>query len=288
MMGAFRVTRRKVSRTFRQMPRRASPMRRATPSAPRATAPIAAFTTSLPAKAGTKDAYGGALATSLVIHAGFALGCFFWATAPDATPVRSAIPVDILTEPAALRPIEVKPAPAVARSTRPRSRPRLSAQVRLALPAPVEVEHLDAAPPAPPAAASSVAEPIPGPLAAATAADSPTGTVAVGPTAPSGPPAVVAPAATDTSAVGEIVRRLRSAAASCYPYAAVRSNLEGTTRLRFCIGAKGEPRTVEVVNSSGSALLDGAAVDCVLPSAMPFPAISRPCVTVPVRFELQR
>ena len=26
----------------------------------------------------------------------------------------------------------------------------------------------------------------------------------------------------------------------------------------------------------------------VLPSAMPFPAISRPCVTVPVRFDLQR
>ena len=101
-------------------------------------------------------------------------------------------------------------------------------------------------------------------------------------------PSVVAAGATDTGAVGEIVRRLRSAAAGCYPYAAVRFGIEGTTRLRFCIGDKGEPRAAEVVNSSGSALLDSAAVDCVLPSAMPFPAISRPCVTVPVRFELQR
>jgi TonB family protein len=107
-------------------------------------------------------------------------------------------------------------------------------------------------------------------------------------TTPPPPPALVAATATDVTGRLEIARRLRSAAAICYPYAAVRSNLEGTTRLRFCIGEKGEPREVQVVGSSGAQVLDSAAVDCVLPSAAPFPATSRLCVTVPVRFELQR
>jgi len=91
----------------------------------------------------------------------------------------------------------------------------------------------------------------------------------------------------DQSAIAEIARRLGSVAASCYPYAAVRSNIEGTTRLRFCIGDKGEPRDVQVMGSSGTAVLDSAATDCVLPRAAPFSAASRVCVTVPVKFELQ-
>jgi protein TonB len=271
------------------MPRRASPTRKASSSAPRATAPIVALARNRQAKAGAKGAYGVALAASLVIHAGVALGCLFWGTATDATPMPSAILVDILTPPTVTRTIEVKPAArVVAPSTRPRSKTRLSAEVKMPPPGRIEVEHLAAAPQAPPAVVVAESSAGAWPVATGTATGSPAGTISVVPATAPAVPSVVAAGATDTGAVGEIVRRLRSAAASCYPYAAIRSNIEGTTRLRFCIGDKGEPRAVEVINSSGSALLDSAAVDCVLPSAMPFPAISRPCVTVPVRFELQR
>jgi TonB family protein len=112
---------------------------------------------------------------------------------------------------------------------------------------------------------------------------------AVLPVSPQAPKhAVVADTPTDATAGTEIARRLRSAAASCYPYAAIRSNLEGITKLHFCTGEKGEPRDIRIVDSSGAQVLDSAAVDCVLPSATPFPATSHLCVTVAVRFELQR
>ena len=268
-MGAFRVAHRKVGRTFRQIPRRASPTRKARSSAPRATAPIVALARNPQAKAGAKGAYGVALAASLVIHAGVALGCLFWGTATDATPMPSAIPVDILTPPPATQPGEVKPAAArvVAPSTRPRSKCRHRRVLKLStwlLPRRRRLPWLPLMPnprpehcPKPQARARR-----PGPF----------------------------------PSCQEPRRRCRP---SSRPVPLTRAPLEklcddcarpqqGTTRLRFCIGDKGEPRAAEVVNSSGSALLDSAAVDCVLPSAMPFPAISRPCVTVPVRFELQR
>jgi len=286
------ATRRMVNRAFRVTRRRTLSPPKASLSSALAAAPVVARGAVSRDKTPTKNTSGIALATSLVIHAGALVTCVVWGMASYAVPSPGTISVDILMSTPAASPTLVKPVvvQAVGPSTRMRTRLRLSAKV----------------PPAPPVrrASQGVAEllPVQLALAAVRAPDS----------APEAPPivrggsmparasdilpanapalnaAVAAATAINATAGVEIARRLRTAAASCYPYAAVRSSLEGTTRLRFCIGAKGEPRDVQVVDSSGEQVLDGAAVDCVLPSAAPFPATSHLCVTVPVKFELRK
>ena len=54
-------------------------------------------------------------------------------------------------------------------------------------------------------------------------------------------------------------------------------------KVRFCVGPRGEPTGVGVEESSGQALLDEAAEDCVVKGAGPFPA-TRDCLKVPVDF----
>jgi protein TonB len=242
------------------------------------------------AKIAAKSARGIGLTTSLVIHAGIVCGWLVWGTASDGVPLGDSIPVDILTLAAVAPPAEEKPVAiqAVGTSVRSKNRTRSSATVKLAPPVRVDIQPLGDAQRAPLAVtAAAPPEPSPEESAAVAGAGSPAGRV-LPETAATVPPALVAAGANDTGAVAEIVRRLRSVAASCYPYAAVRSNLQGTTRLRFCVDQTGAARDAQVVDSSGSAILDSAALDCVLDSAAPFPATSRTCLTVPVRFELQR
>ena len=78
--------------------------------------------------------------------------------------------------------------------------------------------------------------------------------------------------------------RIRRSASSCAPRrlgAAVgRPRL---ARVRFCVGSRGEATAISLVESSGSAAFDRAAVDCVIPGAAPFPPIDR-CLVVPLRF----
>jgi protein TonB len=92
---------------------------------------------------------------------------------------------------------------------------------------------------------------------------------------------------TTTVANAEIESRLRAATSGCYPYAAIRANLEGVTKLGFCVGESGMAGRVQIVQSSGAPLLDRAALDCILPAAMPFPPAKHLCVTVPIRFQLR-
>jgi protein TonB len=291
-MLTTRATRRKVKRAFRVTRRRTLSPPKASLSSALAAVPVVARVSVSRDKTPTKSTSGIALATSLVIHAGALLPCVLWGMASYAVPSPGTISVDILMPTPAASPTLVKPivVQAVVPSTRIRTRVWLSAKV----------------PPTPPVrrAAQRVAELLPVQLALA-AARAPDSTPEAPPivrgasmpvrasgilpaNAPALNPTVVEAAAIDATAGVEIARRLRTAAASCYPYAAIRSSLEGTTRLRFCIGAKGEPRDVQVVDSSGQQVLDRAATDCVLPSAAPFPATSHLCVTVPVRFELRK
>jgi periplasmic protein TonB len=88
-------------------------------------------------------------------------------------------------------------------------------------------------------------------------------------------------------ATAEIEIRLRAATPGCYPYAAIRGNLEGVTKLGFCVGETGRAGQAQIVQSSGSQLLDSAALDCILPAASPFPPGRDVCVTVPIRFQLR-
>ncbi len=82
--------------------------------------------------------------------------------------------------------------------------------------------------------------------------------------------------------LAEISRRLAAEATGCYPRAARRFRLEGRAKVRFCIGAQGEPQEARVLESSGHSLLDQAAL-CVVARAAPFPAVED-CPAVPINF----
>ncbi len=90
-------------------------------------------------------------------------------------------------------------------------------------------------------------------------------------------------------ALSMIAARLSAAASgACYPRQARRRGIEGVAEIRFCIGEDGRAGGVELVRTSGSPLLDGAAA-CVVESASPFgPLARKQCVSVPVRFRLRR
>jgi protein TonB len=85
----------------------------------------------------------------------------------------------------------------------------------------------------------------------------------------------------------KIQKRLQSSVNGCYPFRALRLNLQGTVRIGFCIDHNGKEHNVEIQKSSGYSVLDQAAVDCVLKNATPFPCAPQ-CVSVPIRFRLKR
>jgi protein TonB len=77
---------------------------------------------------------------------------------------------------------------------------------------------------------------------------------------------------------------LRVQQALVYPELARRSGVEGEARLRFEIDARGRPRDVELLESSGHQSLDRAARRALEQAgALPYVAGR---VTVPVRFAL--
>ena len=83
--------------------------------------------------------------------------------------------------------------------------------------------------------------------------------------------------------VGELHRRLAEAAARCYPAAARRLRLHGEVPVRFCLDARGGASGLSLVGSTGSAVLDRSALECVVPGAEPLPAVAG-CFQVAVRF----
>jgi TonB family protein len=91
----------------------------------------------------------------------------------------------------------------------------------------------------------------------------------------------------DTDIAIEIARRLRFSATECYPYSAIKLNLEGTVGIRFCVDNRGNPRDAKITKSSGFSFFDDAAIECVLENAAPFPRTPR-CLSVPIRFKLRR
>lgn len=78
-------------------------------------------------------------------------------------------------------------------------------------------------------------------------------------------------------------QRLQAAVARCYPEAAVRLRARGRVVVSFCLDAGGNATSVTREASSGSALLDRAATDCVVPGALPAPGAPG-CYSVPVVF----
>jgi len=83
--------------------------------------------------------------------------------------------------------------------------------------------------------------------------------------------------------LAELHRRLAEAAARCYPPAAQRLRLQGEVPLRFCLDAHGGASGLSLLGTTGSALLDRSALECVVPGAEPLPALAG-CFQVAVRF----
>jgi periplasmic protein TonB len=119
----------------------------------------------------------------------------------------------------------------------------------------------------------------------------PTLAVAVEETAPV---AAVAAATADTSAPPEWVSRVEYVRrpVQCYPSAALRARLEGSAHLRVLVDEEGRPQRVELSRSSGHAMLDAAAIQCVRAARFkPYVhnGVARAAlVVVPIDFTLQR
>lgn len=84
----------------------------------------------------------------------------------------------------------------------------------------------------------------------------------------------------------ELLAHLRARTSRCYPRAARKRRTEGVADVAFCIDAAGAPMGIELRRSSGSPVLDDAALDCVIRGAAPLPARDL-CVSVPVDFHLR-
>lgn len=91
------------------------------------------------------------------------------------------------------------------------------------------------------------------------------------------------PATGGRTAHGPLLEHLRQHANRCYPRSLSRRGTKGTVEVSFCVTGEGQPREERVVQTSGSTLLDRAAIDCVIRGSAPLPALPA-CYTVPIRF----
>jgi len=81
--------------------------------------------------------------------------------------------------------------------------------------------------------------------------------------------------------IGQAVRRQ-----VVYPTLARRRGMQGRTTIRFIVDSSGTPSDVRIVESSGHAILDEAALDAVARAA-PLPAVAVPTqIVVPIIFAL--
>lgn len=84
--------------------------------------------------------------------------------------------------------------------------------------------------------------------------------------------------------LSELHQRLASAARRCYPSTANRLRQRGTVQLHFCLTPQGSASISQLEGTTGSALLDRAALECVLPRALPAPDMDG-CYDVAIRFD---
>ncbi len=87
--------------------------------------------------------------------------------------------------------------------------------------------------------------------------------------------------------IAQLHQRLANSARHCYPYAARRLRLRGEVALHFCLDSQGVAEAAALRGTTGSALLDRAALQCVLAGALPAPGIPG-CYDIPILFSEQR
>ncbi len=93
------------------------------------------------------------------------------------------------------------------------------------------------------------------------------------------------PGGTGERDLGAFVERLRQSARRCSPRRTGAAGETSLARVRFCVDSAGRPEAVTLLQSSGDARLDRAALECVIPGAAPLPTSDR-CLVVPLRFSL--
>ncbi len=86
---------------------------------------------------------------------------------------------------------------------------------------------------------------------------------------PTGPGSTLDRVAADWLA--ELHQRLKASAERCYPSSAKRFRLQGEVDLFFALNEQGAVTHARLNRSSGSAILDEAATQCVLQGALPAP-----------------
>lgn len=235
-----------------------------------------------------------ALAISLALHAAL-LGAF-WAAAPLARP--APVPVEVVAAPSTATRVALlgrassvraesptPPAPVVARNRGPMRRQPASVEPEVAEGA---SEAEEVAPAVSAGGEAADGDGLSGVLAHSS--DALGGDVRAAAQAESlareslarealAPPK---PAAPD---LAPLIRKLQAAAARCYPEGAKRFRQSGVATVEFCLDAQGALLRSSVRGTSGSALLDDAATQCVLPGALPAgAAVGKGCFTLPVRF----
>jgi len=99
------------------------------------------------------------------------------------------------------------------------------------------------------------------------------------------PPSAERPVAVERAYTDLVQRRIETV--KQYPKRAQRRNEQGVVKIVFTIGNDGEVVSVNILTSSGSRLLDGAAIDAVK-RASPFarPPNGSMIIQLPIRFEL--
>jgi len=99
------------------------------------------------------------------------------------------------------------------------------------------------------------------------------------------PPSAARPVAAERAYTDLVQRQIE--AVKQYPKRAQRRNEQGVVKIVFTIGTDGEIVSVNILKSSGSRLLDGAAIDAVK-NASPFarPPNGSMIIQLPIRFEL--
>ena len=99
------------------------------------------------------------------------------------------------------------------------------------------------------------------------------------------PPSAERPVAAERAYTDLVQRRIETV--KQYPKRAQRRNEQGVVKIVFTIGNDGEVVSVNILTSSGSRLLDGAAIDAVK-KASPFarPPNGSMIIQLPIRFEL--
>lgn len=231
-----------------------------------------------PAQASPRAGHPRAVAFSAALHLLLAAA---WMIAPP--PSRDlgaeAMTVELLAEAAKPEPAPPTPEPAKPEPPKPEAKPEPPKPAPKPMPKPIPAARAPTPTPAPIPATSTAT--------AREAAAQPVMSAAEAPPAAEAAPAANAVAAPPiASRTAERDDYLRMVWSRIMRFRPERVPFAGTTRLRFTLAADGALLTVDIAESSGSGLLDRAALDAVRRAA-PFPPPPADALTFEIPFQFR-